>query len=383
MAKRIYIRDEEDALKPLEEESFSIEDELQALIAEHPELLDGEQIRPGNPRRWTLITREQGIAATPDTGAWWAVDLLIVDQDATPTLVEVKRGSNPEIRRTIVGQMLEYAAHAAKTWTVDELRNSFEESVNAQGLNPDKVLGELLEADGAPDADGFWKAVSTNLGKGRLRLMFVADEIPDPLEQVVEFLNIHMPDIEVLAVEIKQFQSESTQVLVPRVLGRSMTSSAIRPGPHRNLTSDPFLDDFCKAKERQAAERLLKVAQDSGAKLAWGLKGVTIRWPYQGDLITVAWLYTPSNKGTIWSKTKDFSFGFYIPDNVLQNREKLRTLLQEWVNNFHDDPFAKEASGKLYTAYSIGHDDVAQNIDLLEGRLAKVLQKLKSLQGSN
>lgn len=39
---------------------------------------------------------------------------MLVDQDAVPTLVEVKRGSNPEIRRTIVGQMLEYAAHAAQ-----------------------------------------------------------------------------------------------------------------------------------------------------------------------------------------------------------------------------------------------------------------------------
>ena len=89
-----------------------MEDELQALIAEHPELLDGEQMRPGDPRRWILITREQGIAETADSPFRWALDHLIIDQDATPTLVEVKRGSNPEIRRTIVGQMLDYAAHA-------------------------------------------------------------------------------------------------------------------------------------------------------------------------------------------------------------------------------------------------------------------------------
>ena len=47
MAERIYARDEGGGLEPLEEEPFSTEDELQALIAEHPELLDGEQIRPG------------------------------------------------------------------------------------------------------------------------------------------------------------------------------------------------------------------------------------------------------------------------------------------------------------------------------------------------
>ena len=52
MAERIYARNEQGGLEPLEEEPFSTEDELQALIAEHPELLDGEQMRPGDPRRW-------------------------------------------------------------------------------------------------------------------------------------------------------------------------------------------------------------------------------------------------------------------------------------------------------------------------------------------
>ena len=70
MAERIYARNEQGGLEPLEEEPFSTEDELQALIAEHPELLDGEQMRPGDPRRWILISREMGIARTPDSGTW-------------------------------------------------------------------------------------------------------------------------------------------------------------------------------------------------------------------------------------------------------------------------------------------------------------------------
>ncbi len=43
MTERIYTRGEGGALDPLEERPFSTEDELQALIAQHPELLDGEQ----------------------------------------------------------------------------------------------------------------------------------------------------------------------------------------------------------------------------------------------------------------------------------------------------------------------------------------------------
>ena len=92
----------------MEEAPFATEDALQALIADHPELLDGKQMRPGDPRRWILVTREKGIAESVDSGSRWALDHLLVDQDAVPTLVEVKRGRNPEIRRAVVGQMLEW-----------------------------------------------------------------------------------------------------------------------------------------------------------------------------------------------------------------------------------------------------------------------------------
>ena len=105
MPERICISADDGALDALEETPFSSEDELQALIAEHPKLLDGEQIHPGAARRWILISREKGIAASPGATAKWAIDHLIIDQDAAPTLAELKRGSNPEIRRTIVGQL--------------------------------------------------------------------------------------------------------------------------------------------------------------------------------------------------------------------------------------------------------------------------------------
>ncbi len=163
MAERIYSRGETGKLESLEEEPFTTEDELQALVADHPEVLDGEQIQPGDRRRWLLITREKGVSESPQTGAQWSVDHLIVDQDAVPTLVEVKRGANPEIRRTIVGQMLEYASHAATTWAGDELRRTFEETCHARGIVPDEALEELLQTGGDPDADDFWQKVTANL----------------------------------------------------------------------------------------------------------------------------------------------------------------------------------------------------------------------------
>ena len=380
MAERIYARDEGGGgLEPLEEEPFSTEDELQALIAEHPELLDGEQIRPGDPRRWILITREKGIAETAGAGARWALDHLIVDQDAVPTLAEVKRGSNPEIRRTIVGQLLEYAAHAAQTWTADELRQTFEESTN----DPDEVLGRLLQVDEEPDADGFWENVATNLAARRLRLLFVADEIPDPLEQVVKFLNEQMPSVEVLAVEIKQFRGRSSQTLVPRVIGRTAASSTRgTAGRSQKLTRESFLEGCDSVESRDAANRLFEVAQESRATFGWGPSGVSIRGQCSRwrQPVTVAWLYPPSKAGEGWMRTRDFTFGAAILDNDDPvPEEELRTLLQRWADSFCEDSFTIDASSKGVTAWSVGYDDAARHIDLLADRLAKVLLELKAL----
>ena len=295
----------------------------------------------------------------------------------------VKRGSNPEIRRTIVGQMLEYAAHAAQTWTADELRRTFEKSTNERGLDPSHELATLLQADGEADADRFWRDVSpTNLAARRLRLLFVADDIPDPLKRVVEFLNGQMPGIEVLAVEIKQFRGKSTQTLVPRVIGRTAASSAsgTARGTRLLLTRESFLDGFASDEARSVASRLLDAAQESGGTLQWGSSSVSARMSCSvwRQPITIAWLYPTSKKGG-WLSTKDFSFGAAIFDYVPPPGEELRTLLERWIDQFSSDGFAEEISSKGVKAWAVGYEAAAHHVDLLIERLTKVLSELKSL----
>ena len=377
MPERIYTASPSGTLEALEETPFSTEDELQALIAEHPELLDGEQIRPGDPRRWILITREKGIAPSSSEGARWAVDHLIVDQDAVPTLVEVKRGANSEIRRTIVGQMLEYAAHASETWSSEELRNAFRNQATAQGREPDDVLSDLLQDEDKSGFDDFWETISTNLAAKRLRLLFVADSIPDPLAQVVTFLNAQMPGIEVLAVEIKRFHGAASQTLVPRVIGRTTAASARGPSPPK-LTRDSFLQAFPSEETCALALALLDTVEKSGGFVYYGTSGISIRvrcslWRQP---VTVAWLYPqPSTVG--WMQTRDFSFGASIFED--DPPEKLRVILDRWIDQFSADSFADEVSSRGNKAWAIGHDAALQHRDLLLDRLSSIVSELASV----
>src|SRR3954468_12467182 len=144
MSRGIFLIDSNDRLVELREQAYDSEDLLQRLLASYPSLLASDQIDPANPRRWLLVSREAGVPREAGGGGWWSLDHLFLDQDAVPTLVEVKRSSDTRIRREVVGQMLDYAANAVVYWSVEEVRARFEARCNGDGLDPEFVLSEFV-----------------------------------------------------------------------------------------------------------------------------------------------------------------------------------------------------------------------------------------------
>ena len=215
----IYLIQGNGELVEMAEQPYDSEDLLQGLLARYPSLLAGAQMDPAAPRRWLLVSREAAVPSEEGGANRWAVDHLFLDQEAIPTLVEVKRSSDTRIRREVVGQMLDYAANAVVYWPIEKLRAQFEANCQVQGSDPERLLDDFL----GPDADHeeFWQNAKTNLQAGKIRLVFVADEIPTELRRVVEFLNAQMDPAEVLAVEIRQYVGEGLQTLVPTVVGRT------------------------------------------------------------------------------------------------------------------------------------------------------------------
>src|ERR671916_953213 len=109
-------------LVEMSEQSYDSENLLQGLLAEYPNLLAGDQVGGDEPRRWLLISREVPLASEEDGSGRWSVDHLFLDQDAIPTIVEVKRSTDTRIRREVVGQMLDYAANGTSYWSIQALR---------------------------------------------------------------------------------------------------------------------------------------------------------------------------------------------------------------------------------------------------------------------
>jgi hypothetical protein len=220
----LFLRDG-DELIALAEQEYEAEDVLQELLAKYPELLPGDAMNPDDPRRFVLIKREARVAGME-------LDHLFVDQDAVPTLVESKRGTNTQVRREVVAQMLDYAANAAGEWSADKLSGWLEERCAADGKAVADVLTDLDHSfEGDPE---FWAQVEQNLRDGKVRLLFVADEIPASLQRVVEFLNERMTPTEVLAAEVRQFVSaDGKQLLQADLLGQTEKARVMKGQPRQ------------------------------------------------------------------------------------------------------------------------------------------------------
>jgi hypothetical protein len=168
--------------------------------------------------------------------------------------------------------MLDYAANGVEYWGMDKLRQAAAETASRQGASLDDAIRKLLGRDEDSAIEDYWQLVESNLRSGKVRLLFVTDETPRELRRLVEFLNEKMADVEVLAVEIKQFVGKGQKVLVPRVIG--LTEKP--PVPHPKTDRTTFLK-ACKPAIAKFFERVMDLAEKRGHRITWGVVGFSVR----------------------------------------------------------------------------------------------------------
>ncbi len=210
------------------------------------------------------LRREAGVPDQEGGGSRFSLDHLFIDQEAVPTLVEVKRSDDTRIRREVVGQMLDYAANGVVYWPAERLRADFETRCAREGKDAEEVFRASL-GDKA-EQEQFWDEVEQNLRSGRVRLVFVSDFIPPKLRRVIEFLNERMTPTEVVGVEIKQYVGQDLTTFVPRVVGQTEEARSRKPaGPTVEVDWDYYkarLQPDRFALVRGLFERIAKAVED-------------------------------------------------------------------------------------------------------------------------
>ncbi len=366
---KIFLIDENEQFQGVMSEiPFEDEDRLQRAIELQPDLIPGDQIEPENPRRWLLIRREAGIPDSSGSGNRWSLDHLLVDQDAIPTLVECKNSGNSELRRQVVAQMLDYAANIRAHWAHGRARELTESSLSAHGQDIASATIELTGDTDLDKVDAFWERVDENLDEGRVRLVFAAPKIPRELQTIVDFLNGQMTLTDVVAVEIKLFQSESgLRAFVPRVTGRSAYARAARSsGPRSFISTESLLTSVEPSSFRDQIERVTRAIEQIGAIPKPGSVGAS--WRIQlSQTMTLCWLFPA---GTGWMGMRDFTVGVVI-DRFLNLEEFERESLQKFgtaISKLSGTGYEKD----WFIGNQFDHHTLAKNIEKIES-LIKVL----------
>ncbi|MDW9812854.1 hypothetical protein [Sinorhizobium meliloti] len=192
MNPNIFLIDSNNSLLELRRTEYDSEDLLQSLIADHPTLLGSAT---GADEGLLLIQREYSVPDSVDGNGRWSLDHLFLDRYAVPVLVEVKRATDTRARREVIAQMLDYAANGIAYWPIDKIIEAFKSTCQKAGIDPEIRLSEFL---GDSNSEAFWKSVEANLAAGRIRMIFLADEISKEVRRIVEFLNEQMRPADVL-----------------------------------------------------------------------------------------------------------------------------------------------------------------------------------------
>lgn len=269
MTGKIYLIKDDDELVAMNEKKYKREIDFQDLLEKYPDLIPGDQIDSENPRQWLLVERELGLPFEEEGARQLSLDHFFLDQDGIPTLVEVKRSSDTRLRREVIAQMLDYAANAVAFISMEEIREKVNNYYGEIALQDDFL-------DENTDEEKFWQEVKENIEEGRIRMLFVADEIPRELKTIIEFLNSQMNKSDVLGVEIKQYQAEDEKIrtLVSRVIGK-----IILPPPtiikEDLLTEERFFENLDQ-HGKNFFQELFKFKNEKGLVINWGTKGFSL-----------------------------------------------------------------------------------------------------------
>ncbi len=235
--------------------AFKSEAELQSLILRQPTLIPGIGVD-------AVVVEEMQSGAGP-------TDICIVSAQGDITIIECKLASNAEVRRKIVGQVLDYAS---QIW-----RMSFHDFDNRwkqrnQGVGVVEALGTN---EGALPA-----IISKNLAEGRFDLVLAVDRINADLRRIVEYLNhISRPETTITAFELRYAKHGDTEVLVPAVYGAELAAAKTgASGPATNRWEPSDVLDWLQANEPESHAFVHELFEKSSGK-GWSVDGTSAKSP--------------------------------------------------------------------------------------------------------
>ncbi len=318
---------------PFDSKTFN-ESWIQKIIHDHPGILPVSEIEPSfNP----LIA----IGREIQTGAG-CLDNLFVSPEGYITIVETKLWRNPEARREVVGQIIDYAKELSK-WTFTDLDKEIISFNRRYHNNADGLLATVQKHADLDESDEqfFVDNISKNLKRGRFLLLIVGDGIRESVEDMIEYLD-HLPQLHftlaLIELQVFRFNDENNSLLImPQLVTRTkeITRAIVRiegsfPADLKvnietdlgtesdktktnaqkllTLAAEDFFDQLQKNTNNQIVEfakQIIRDAEDLNYFIEWNTGSYTVKLlDPQGSGIKIS-LFTVDRVAMVYLKFSD------------------------------------------------------------------------------
>ena len=147
------------------------------------------------------------------------VDALYINELGRLILAEFKLWRNPQSRREVIGQILDYTKELA-SWSYEDLQREVSKALKRKGNVPYELVREQ-----APELDEaeFVDNVTRHLRRGEFLLLIIGDGIREGVENIVQFVQRHSGlHFKLALVEAALYRDTGERIIVhPRVLART------------------------------------------------------------------------------------------------------------------------------------------------------------------
>lgn len=342
------------------------ESRLQQLLFDHPQLLPTGEIEPLFDEL-IPVARELPTAAGP-------VDLVYVTADGFLALAETKLWRNPDARRSVVAQIIDYTKEMAR-WSYTDLIEAIRKVRKRTDLDGDPLTALAAEASEDFDEAAFHDQVSRNLRLGRFLLMIVGDGIREDVEHMADYLQ-QTPQLgfTLALIEIGLYRLDAKRddplFIQPRILARTqeVTRAVVEirnrvseqvavavslPAPDEDsnggggrttITEQQFLEALAKnsdAEVVQFVKWVLENADEHQLSIEWGAR-LLLKYidEHTGNYFTFAG-FTKRSKLTDLSWLGRMCEKLGLPAEIVNEHHSALERLIPGSKRYEDKPFKK------------------------------------------
>jgi Domain of unknown function (DUF4268) len=346
---------------------------IQDLVYEHPECLPIDQIDQ-TYLGLVPVCCELTTPAGP-------LDVLYVTSSGRLCILEAKLWRNPEARRKVVGQILDYAQELSR-WDYDDLQREVAKRTGVKG----NALYEIVKRRHSDvDEAEFVDAVSQSLTLGRFLLLVLGDGIREGVGAITSFIeDVGSLEFTFGLVELAIFRDAQKQLLIqPRVLAKTVV---IKRSVVRVQDNQVVLDEYRDVNEVDVQQPKVLSERQTFYKEFWKEFSDQLRLddkeqePYKPGRTENFFLPLPPSGSEVWISAyfsvsasvvgvylrfSEGSFADLAYPELESDRDQIETELGvpvEWkvrngkksvITTMHvDDPLAPENREKIKTFFS-------------------------------